>query len=313
MTVDITTVVHGDGSCTRRTVYRLQRVDSEDKGTPPDLPQSEDPLRLLHRFPSGEAWTVQHEVKGNVHGVTLEGTFPSPNDLDWDYWRAASPKALPARNHLSFAKDEDEASPRYEYSETFLDPASPLLGLRSLSELLRKREDLFGREILRRLDGAAVSRAEIVRAVRETLTVPFAGEVAALASRPVYGPRERLQTAKLVDRLTELAEALTDRLVTLAPGLGPEKAKKALDEAFDALGDSMDSEDGGLPILWTDAPKIHFHAILVMPAPVVRANACAQGDTVTWDFEGDDLYGRGFEMWAVAAAVSAPSVSPDSR
>lgn len=37
-----------------------------------------------------------------------------------------------------------------------------------------------------------------------------------------------------------------------------------------------------------------------MPAPIVRANTCATGDTATWEFEGEDLYGRGFEMWAKA-------------
>jgi hypothetical protein len=47
-------------------------------------------------------------------------------------------------------------------------------------------------------------------------------------------------------------------------------------------------------------PKIRFKVTLVMPAAITRANACAQGDTVVWEFEQDDLYGRGFEMWARA-------------
>jgi hypothetical protein len=37
-----------------------------------------------------------------------------------------------------------------------------------------------------------------------------------------------------------------------------------------------------------------------MPAPIVRANACINGDTVVWEFDEYDLYGRGFEMQARA-------------
>ena len=47
-------------------------------------------------------------------------------------------------------------------------------------------------------------------------------------------------------------------------------------------------------------PKIHFKVTLLMPAAITRANACVQGDTAVWEFDQDDLYGRGFEMWARA-------------
>ncbi len=30
------------------------------------------------------------------------------------------------------------------------------------------------------------------------------------------------------------------------------------------------------------------------------ANGCPSGDTITWEFTQGDLYGRGFEMWAIA-------------
>jgi hypothetical protein len=39
-----------------------------------------------------------------------------------------------------------------------------------------------------------------------------------------------------------------------------------------------------------------------MPAPILRANTCFQGDVATWDFDSEDMYGRGFEMSAVAGA-----------
>ena len=72
------------------------------------------------------------------------------------------------------------------------------------------------------------------------------------------------------------------------------------------LGEDVQRQiaEAGLPLLpASDSQQpIHFHATLVMPVPIVRANTCAQGDTATWEFDGDDLYGRGFEMWAVAAS-----------
>jgi hypothetical protein len=39
-----------------------------------------------------------------------------------------------------------------------------------------------------------------------------------------------------------------------------------------------------------------------MPVPIVSANACVSGDTPVWELDQDDLYGRGFEMKASAAA-----------
>jgi hypothetical protein len=38
-----------------------------------------------------------------------------------------------------------------------------------------------------------------------------------------------------------------------------------------------------------------------MPAPILRANTCVAGDTATWEFEEEDLFGRGFEMKALAS------------
>ena len=41
---------------------------------------------------------------------------------------------------------------------------------------------------------------------------------------------------------------------------------------------------------------------LLESLPIVSANACVSGDTAVWEFDQDDLYGRGFEMKASAAA-----------
>lgn len=306
LVVEINTVVHGDGSCARHVVYQLERTSGDGAEPAPELSEDQDPLRLLHRYPTGDAWTVQHEVKARSHMVTLDARFPSANDIGWDYWRAANSKAAPARNHFSFAMADDDANARYEYSETFIDPASPLQGLRLFSQLLGQKEDLLARQISEQLEGVPLRQKDVVKALHETVTVPFAAEVSRLASGPVFGPREKADLASILDRFEPLSQALAERLVALAAGIAAERAKKAIDAAFEADGDSLvaELEAAGLPFpsLNSEAHAIHFRVTLVMPAPIVRANTCAQGDTATWEFDGDDLYGRGFEMWAVAAS-----------
>ncbi len=308
LTVDINTVIHGDGSCTRHVAYQLERTNGDAADPPPELSPDRDPLRVFHRYPTGDAWTVQHELKARAHTVTLDARFASANDIGWDYWRAANSKAAPARNHFSFAMDGDDSNTRYEYSETFMDPASPLQGLRLLAQLLSQREDAFARQLAEQLDGMPLRRREVVQAFHDTVTVPFVAEVSRLSSGPVFGPREKAEIASLLDRLDPLSDTFAERVLALAPGLTPEQAKKAIDAAFETtFGDSLpaDLAAAGLPIPFfgSDNPAhaIHFRVTLVMPAPIVRANTCAQGDTATWEFDGDDLYGRGFEMWAVAA------------
>ena len=66
---------------------------------------------------------------------------------------------------------------------------------------------------------------------------------------------------------------------------------------------SPSSTDAGLPLLTPDgADRLHLRATLVMPAPILRANTCVAGDTATWEFDEEDLFGRGFEMKALASA-----------
>jgi len=62
-------------------------------------------------------------------------------------------------------------------------------------------------------------------------------------------------------------------------------------------------EAAGLPLTLPDrGTSVRFRATLVMPVPILRANACATGDTVVWEFEEEDLFGRGFEMKALASS-----------
>ncbi len=109
-----------------------------------------------------------------------------------------------------------------------------------------------------------------------------------------------------MDLLTAHEKDLAARLAQLAPGADPEVLDRALDKSADHIGEGLqrELEQAGLPLLSASDSQqpIHFRATLVMPAPIVRANTCAQGDTATWEFDADDLYGRGFEMWAVAAS-----------
>ncbi len=71
------------------------------------------------------------------------------------------------------------------------------------------------------------------------------------------------------------------------------------------LGDSLleQLEEAGLPLFAPDgASRVRFRATLVMPVPILRANTCVAGDTATWEFDEEDLFGRGFEMKALASA-----------
>jgi hypothetical protein len=305
LTVDINTIVHGDGSCTRHVVYQLERTAGENDA-PADLATDQDPIALYHRFPSGESWTVVHDARARTHTVTLDATLPSPNEVDWDYWRRPSAKGTPARNHFSFAMTGPDDDLRYQYSETFLDPASPLQAMRALAQLLAKKDGEFALDLQTRLELKTLSRPDVARAFRETLAEPFLKDVAAIASRPVYGPRERNEIEKLMDLLTAHQKDLAARLARLAPSVGPEALDQALDKSADHVGEDLrrQLEEAGLPLSSAadSQQPIHFRATLVMPAPIVRANTCAQGDTATWEFDADDLYGHGFEMWAVAAS-----------
>jgi hypothetical protein len=300
--VDITTVIQADGSCTRRTVYTYAEERSPKPGADPAAPMSadSDPLRRLHRFPTDERWTIQHDVRAASHSVVMEGRFKSPNDIDWDYWRTATPKARPARNHFSFALDQQGETSQYEYSETFLDPASPVEWLRQLAQLLSQREKPLAQALHRELGDRAIAVGDLRRALHDEVVGPLTVEVARLSARPVFGPRERHE-AEAVLESDDLTKGLIERLISLSPGLGEATAKAAIDAAYEAAVSEEDLDAATGAAIFAPDTAIRIHATLTMPAPIVRANTCFQGDTATWDFEGADLYGRGFEMSAVAS------------
>lgn len=305
LAVNVTTYVHADGSCVRRVEYRLERVDGES-GRTLEVKAPEDPLRLYHRFPDGERWSVRDEARPTLHVVSAEARLDSPNDLDWDFWRRRAPAAAPARNFVSFAMSADRPDAAlYEYAETFLDPASPLEGARALGRLLLKREDDFARRVAAALGPAAPRREDVRRAYRERLAQPFSRELERLSSRPIHGPREQRELEALLDRLDALDDDLTAALVALSPVAAPVEPEQKLKPASDAFGEAILSElqASGAPLphdLGEPVQKLRFRVTLVMPAAITRANTCWQGDTAVWEFDQDDLFGRGFEMWARA-------------
>jgi hypothetical protein len=143
------------------------------------------------------------------------------------------------------------------------------------------------------------------RAYRERLAEPFAREVALLAERPLYGPRERRDLDTLFDRIDEKQKDLGDRLAAISPGTQPEEVAAAAEVSFNALGQGLlaQLEEAGLPLFTPEGQgRLRLRATLVMPVPILRANACVSGDTVVWEFEEEDLFGRGFEMKALASA-----------
>lgn len=307
LTVDITTTVYADGSCNRRVEYRLERVDTEKGDARRPLPARDDALQRFHRFPAGEAWSVRDDPQPDLHTVLAEATLPSPNDIDWDYWRQRTKRSPPARNYVSFSTDEADggAGTVYDFAETFLDPASPMAGARLMAQAFAKRDDEFAERLSAALGPRAPRRSDLKRVYRERFVGPFAAEVQRLADRPVFGPRERKELDTVFERTQELEKGLLEGLQALSPSLEPAEIEEAAGPALNAVAEIVEKEmeSSGLPlpiILSENVRSIRFRVTLVMPGPIVRANTCVQGETATWEFEQDDLYGRGFEMWARA-------------
>jgi hypothetical protein len=305
VSVEILTQVYADGTCTRRVEYRLERVDTDKGGSRVALRPEDDSLRKWHRFPSGEPWQVREETDTGLHVIAVEALLPSPDAADGDFLRARAPHAPPARNFVSAFVDAEHGA--YEYQEVFRDPASPLAAARALSRSALKRDGVFAEGFAAALVGKGVGPrdSDVRRAYRERLAEPFAREVALLAERPLYGPRERRELDALFEGIDGKQKDLAARLSDLSPGTSPEDVAAAAEASFNSLGDRLlaQLEEAGLPLLVPEgADRLRFRATLVMPVPVLRANACIAGDTVVWEFEEEDLYGRGFEMKALASA-----------
>jgi hypothetical protein len=309
--VSIRTDVKADGSCTRRLEYRLER--SEDKGRESKEPTpgyrkdpASDPLTAFFRFPAGEPWTVSNEVlSDDKHAVNAEATFPSVNDIDWDYWRQRGPVARPARNYVSFAHSASESGGVYEFTETFRDPASPIAAARRLTQLVQTKDKAFADAFARAIGDEHRERSSFRRAFKEVLAIPLARKVDALAARPTFGPHER----QLLERLSEEGPIhdFGVALRALVPGMDAEAVDKAaetaLTEVFEPVQKEMEAAGLPLALAFGEDPAdldIHFRVTLVMPTAITRANTCFTGDTATWEFDQDDLYAAPFPMWAKA-------------
>jgi hypothetical protein len=112
-----------------------------------------------------------------------------------------------------------------------------------------------------------------------------------------------MQLGGLWDSFNAHEKELAEALVLLAPGVSRERIDAALEDAQEPIGNALQRELGavGLPLpalARGPAAKVHFRVTLILPGAIVRANTCVQGDTASWEFDQEDLYGRGFEMWA---------------
>jgi hypothetical protein len=304
LSVELFTQIHGDGTCTRRIEYRLERVDTDRGEARVAIPPDQD-LAVQHRFPSGEPWRMRDEAETGLHLVVLEAVLPSPAAADGDYFRARSPRSQPARNSISAFSDPEGGV--YEYEEVLRDPSSPLAAARALSRAALKRDEAFARAFSAALEDerAAPRESDLRRAYREIFAEPFAREVSALAERPLYGPRERRDLEELYDRLDDKQKSLAARLSALTPGVAPEDVDSATEKSVNSLADDLlgQLDAAGLPLIAAEgAQRARYRATLVMPAPILRANTCVAGDTAVWEFDEEDLFGRGFDMTAVAAA-----------
>jgi hypothetical protein len=305
LSVEIHTQVYPDGSCTRRIEYVLERVDTDRGNRRVEIPPEADPLRTMHRFPSGDAWRIDEETSEGLHRLTIEATLPSPNDFDGDFFRARSPRSPPARNFISAYTSPEHGV--FEYNEVFRDPASPLAGARALARQISRRDEDFARHFHEALgdDPGAPAPDDLRRSFRELFAEPFARDIASLTARPLYGPRERRALEEVLDGLELLQSELGVAVHALAPGVPPDALDDAVESSLDALGEEVfEQSEAAIEALGLGRRpgQLHFRATLVMPFPIQRCNACAVGDTAVWEFEGAELYGRGFEMMAQSSA-----------
>lgn len=302
VSVEILTQIHADGTCTRRITYRVERVDKDQGGTRTAIPPEQDPLRLF-RLPTGEPWRVTDDAQTGLREITVEALLPSPGAASGDFFHARSRKAAPARNSISAFADPEAA--HYEYKELLSDPASPLAGARQLSKLLLQSDGRFARDVASALGDGAPREGELRKLFRDRFAEPLAREVARLTARPGYGPRERRELAAVFESLDERQQELTAAIALVPPAAGGAELDKAVDEALGRLIEPIvgQIEEAGLPLLSAlDEQPIRFRARLVMPVPILRANTCVNGDTAEWEFDENDLFGRGFEMSALASA-----------
>lgn len=305
LSVELFTQLNADGTCTRRATYRLERVDTEKADARVAIPPGDDPFARQYRFPAGEPWRRSDQSEPGLRVVTLEAQLPSPQAVDGDFFRARTPRAQPATNSVSAVADVEHGV--YEYQEVLRDPSSPLAAARLLSREAVRQDGAFAEALAAALAGKRVALREpdVRRAYRQLLAEPFAREVAALSERPLYGPRERRELDAVFDRLDGRQKALAGRIASLTAGSAADEIDAATEAAFSHVGDGLleQLQEAGLPLLTPDgADRVRFRATLVMPLPILRANTCVSGDTATWEFEEVDLFGRGFEMQAVAAA-----------
>ena len=257
----------------------------------------------LPPLPRGEAWTRPRRARGAApRRSPPKACSPPRTHIDCDYWRALrAPAALrPQPRLLRHARGRGPGA-IYEYAETFLDPASPLASLRLLVATPREAATTSSPTASPGpWASAAPPRAQVQRAYRERLAGPFAQAVGALAARPVFGPRERAETEDLLDSRPTLQKALSKPLAAPQPGSDPEAVTKAVEAAGRRVVGAHRSarwRRAGLPLSGvrrahdrqgrTSAPPWSCPARSCAPTPA------SHGDTATWEFDGDDLYGRG--------------------
>jgi hypothetical protein len=305
LSVDIHTQLYLDGSCTRRIDYTLERVDPDRGGVREAFGEGGGALRRMHRFPNGEEWTIEEETAEGFHRVVVEAALSSPNDFDGDFFRSRTPSTPPVRNFISAYTSVEEGV--YDYHEVFRDPVSPLAGMRALARQVASRDGEFARLFGEAFGDRSGSppEAELRWAFHEFFADPLVRDLSSLTSRPLYGPRERRAFDAIQDGFEGRQEDLNRAVQRLVPTAPVEDADEAVGAALETLGESVlreaEAADVSLGLFERRSP-IRFRATVVMPYPIRRCNACAVGDTAVWEFDEQDLYGRGFEMTALASA-----------
>jgi hypothetical protein len=295
------TQIHADGSCTRRTEYRLTRGkdrDKTDRGWKDDA--SSDPLVREFKVPTSADWLVTDTVGPDSHERHVEALLSEVKEIEGDFSRIEGPGAGTTRNYVSFDKDGSGEGAEYDYLEVLVDPNSPLLAMRQLLPPLERHWGAIAGLAAARLIDRRIAASDIRKAYEDGCLVPLRKKLDAVSNRQAFGPAER---RLLLGEGLDCDRDVEAQLLKISPG-EPAPIHDALEEAEKELP----LEDDLLALGWiafrafdadswnASSVEITFHATVMMPAPIRRANTCFQGAIAQWDFAQGDLYGRGFEM-----------------
>ena len=288
LTVDLFTQIHADGTCTRRVEYRLERVDTREGRRARRHPPEGRPAPGTASRPASPGRSARRRTDRPARGRG-RGAAPVAGRVRGRLPPGAH-AARPARAQRRLGVRRPRARDVYEYQEVLPRPG---LAARRARASLAARAQAPTTTSPRRFAAALPARAPL-RASRTC-----GGSSATASPSPSRGrsrpsPSGPLRAARAAATSSDLRSASTrsrrtsPRASSRSRRAPRPRRSRPPSRRLNALGEALLAEldEAGLPFLRRRARRrVRFRATLVMPAPILRANACVTGDTAVWEFE----------------------------